>query len=239
MNFGTKGKVKFSLYEKHKPNFGFNACLSLNFTTFSLKLFVIYYFSVDISLYEGEDQLDEIDRRRKGDEDDGDESEPSSSAEKPKPKKRGRKPAADTGDATEDKDKDYKKEIKIKVKPPKKPANEPEVPRRRVEKRKSAENARNALDAFEFANSSEEEGEKEVMPRPKKRKSAVAAPEAAAAPATAEASPAVAKGSNKEPADKASEVQKVTAHIVHTDRLVQLAKTELFIYFFFTENCSF
>jgi len=128
---------------------------------------------LDISLYEGEDQLDEIDRRRKGD----DAASPaaagkSASAQDSKPKRKAKKAS--------DEDTDFKKEIKIKVKQPKKPVaddEDAEPPRRRVEKRKSAENAKNAMDAFEFADSSEGEEEEEVMPKPKKRKSATAAVE--------------------------------------------------------------
>ena len=152
---------------------------------FSLPFFILIFkiisidldagisFLVDISLYEGEDQLDEIDRRRKGD----DAASPvaagkSASAQDSKPKRKAKKAS--------DEDTDFKKEIKIKVKQPKKPVaddEDAEPPRRRVEKRKSAENAKNAMDAFEFADSSEGEEEEEVMPKPKKRKSATAAVE--------------------------------------------------------------
>merc|ERR1740128_184630 len=112
---------------------------------------------LDISLYQGEDQLDEIEQRRKKD-------------DKSKKKGRGKK----------DEDEDYKGEEQVSNKGsrgrPKKEEDQdyskggktPSTPSRRVEKRKSAEKARDNWESFEFNESSDEE---EVMPKPKKRKS--------------------------------------------------------------------
>ena len=112
-------------------------------------MFVKYIlFSVDISLYQGEDQLDEIEQRRK---------------------REAKKKSGKNEDDSEE-EKPAKKEVRIKVKPPKKPVVTEERVGRRVEKRKSAEKAQDAMGAFEFDEDSDEEDE--VKQKPKKRKSA-------------------------------------------------------------------
>ena len=125
---------------------------------------IVSSVSVDISLYQGEDQLDEIERRRRGDE----------------KRKKGTKKddaAEDDKDAKKDKEakKDAKKEVKLKVKPPpRKAAAPPEEEARvgrRVEKRKSAEKARDAFEFADFSEGDEEEEEEDVKRKPKKRKS--------------------------------------------------------------------